>query len=152
MRNSLQLTVEVDGKKYSLASFGIRTSTDYTEKGKLHIFGDEDDETYSSEKNKLMEALENNPDAVMKTLAEAGQKLYDSLTKKMEKTSLSSALTFYNDKQMDDSQAEYKKKIKELEKKLTTLEDKYYKQFTAMETALTKMQNNASSIMSFFGS
>lgn len=152
MRNSLQLTVDVDGKKYSLASFGIQTSTDYTEKGKLHIFGDEDDETYSSEKNKLMEALENNPDAVMKTLAQAGQNLYDSLTKKMSKTSLSSALTFYNDKQMDDTQSEYKKKIKELEKKLTTLEDKYYKQFTAMETALTKMQNSANSIMSFFGS
>lgn len=151
MRSSLQLTVDVDGKKYSLASFGIKTSTDYTEKGKLHIFGDEDDDTYSSETNKLMDALENNPDAVMKTLAEAGQKLYDSLTKKMSKTSLSSALTFYNDKQMDDAQAEYKKKIQEMEKKLTQLEDKYYKQFSAMETALTKMQNSASSVTSFFG-
>lgn len=152
MRNSLMVTVEVDGKKYSLSSFGIKTSSDYTEKGKLHIFGDEDDDTYSSETNALMEALESNPEAVMKTLAQAGQNLYDSLTQKMSKTSLSSALTFYNDKQMDDAQSDYKKKIKELEEKLTDLEDRYYKQFTAMETALTKMQNSSSAIMNFFGS
>lgn len=152
MRNSLLVTVDVDGKKYSLSSFGIKTSSDYTEKGKLHIFGDEDDDTYASETNALMEALESNPEAVMKTLAQAGQSLYDSLTQKMSKTSLSSALTFYNDKQMDDAQSDYKKKIKELEEKLTDLEDRYYKQFTAMETALTKMQNSSSAIMNFFGS
>lgn len=152
MRSSLQITVDVDGKKYSLSSFGIKTSSDYTEKGKLHIFGDADDDTYSSEKNVLMDALEKNPDAVMKTLAQAGQNLYDALTKKMSKTSLSSALTFYNDKQMDDTQSDYQKKIKEMEKKLTELEDRYYKQFTAMETALAKLQNSSNSIMSFFGS
>lgn len=152
MRSSLQVNVEIEGKKYSLSSFGIKTSSDYTEKGKLHIYGDEDDDMFATEQNALMEALENNPDAVMKTLAQAGQNLYDAMTKKMSKTSISSALTFYNDKQMDNAQTTYKKKITELEKKLTSLEDKYYKQFTAMETALTKMQNSASSITSLFGS
>ena len=88
----------------------------------------------------------------MKTLAQAGQSLYDALTKKMSKTSLSSALTFYNDKQLDNTQSQYKKRISELEEKLTDLEDKYYKQFTAMEVALTKMQNSANSVTSFFGS
>lgn len=152
MRSSLQINVEVDGKNYSLSSFGIKTSSDYTEKGKLHICGDEEDDTYATDDNKLMEALENNPEAVMKTLAKAGQNLYDALTKKMSKTSLSSALTFYNDKQMENTQKEYKKRIKEMEDKLADLEDRYYKQFTAMETALTKMQNTANSVMGFFGS
>lgn len=152
MRSSLQITVDVDGKKYSLSSFGIKTSSDYTEKGKLHIYGDEDDDTYSTETNALMEALEKNPEAVMKTLAQAGQNLYDSLTKKMSKTSLSSALTFYNDKQLDDAQSDYKKRIEELEDKLTDLEDRYYNQFTAMETALAKLQNSSSAITNFFGS
>ena len=152
LRSSLQINVEVDGKKYSLASFGIRTSSDYTEKGKLHIFGDEDDENYSTETNLLKKGLDENPEAVMKTLAAAGQQLYDALTKKMAKTSLSSALTFYNDKKMDDDQSAYKKKIKELEKKATELEDRYYKQFTAMESALTKMQNNTSMLFNYFGS
>lgn len=152
MRSSLQINVDVDGKKYSLSSFGIKTSSDYTEQGKLHIFGDEDDDTYSAEDNVLMKALEEDPDTVMKTLAKVGQNLYDALTQKMSKTSLSSALTFYNDKQMENTQSEYKDRIKEMEEKLTDLEDRYYKQFTAMETALTKLQSSSSSIMSFFGS
>lgn len=152
MRSSLQTTTEVDGKKYSLASFGICTSSDYTEKGKLHIYGDEDDDTYSSQTNKLKEALENNPEAVMKTLADAGQSLYDAMTKKMAKTSLSSALTFYNDKKMDDDQKAYKKQISTLEDKLNDLEDRYYKQFTAMEKAMTKMQNSASVFSTYYGS
>lgn len=152
MRSSLQTTTEVDGKKYSLSSFGIRTSSDYTENGKLHIYGDEDDETYSTQTNMLKAALEENPEAVMKTLAEAGQSLYDAMTKKMAKTSLSSALTFYNDKKIKDDQTAYKKQISTLEEKLKDLEDRYYKQFTAMETALTKMQNSAGVFSSYYGS
>lgn len=152
MRSSLQTTTEVDGKKYSLSSFGIRTSSDYTENGKLHIYGDEDDETYSTQTNMLKAALEENPEAVMKTLAEAGQSLYDAMTKKMAKTSLSSALTFYNDKKMKDDQTAYKKQISTLEEKLKDLEDRYYKQFTAMETALTKMQNSSGVFSSYYGS
>ncbi len=152
MRSSLQTTTEVDGKKYSLSSFGIRTSSAYTENGKLHIYGDEDDETYSTQTNMLKAALEENPEAVMKTLAEAGQSLYDAMTKKMAKTSLSSALTFYNDKKMKDDQTAYKKQISTLEEKLKDLEDRYYKQFTAMETALTKMQNSSGVFSSYYGS
>lgn len=151
MRSSLLTTTKVDGMAYSLSSFGIMTSSDYTEKGKLHIFGDPDDETYSTEKNKLKDAIESNPDAVMKTLSDAGQALYEALTKKMERTSLSSALTFYNDKKMDSDQTTYKKQIKEMEKKLTAMEDRYYKQFTAMEKAMTQMQSQTNALSSLTG-
>lgn len=151
MRSSLLTTTKVDGKSYALSSFGITTSSDYSEKGKLHIYGDADDETYSTETNKLKEAIESNPDAVMKTLADAGQALYEALTKKMERTSLSSALTFYNDKKMDSDQTTYKKQIKEMESKITDLEDRYYKQFTAMEKAMTQMQSQTSALSSLTG-
>lgn len=151
MRSSLLVSTDIDGKKYSMATFGIRTSSDYTERGKLHIYGDEDDETYASETNLLKEALEKDPDKVMKTLAAAGQSLYDALTKKMSKTSLSSALTFYNDKQMTTQQTTYKKQISELQKKLTAMEDKYYKQFSAMETAMAKLNSQSSYLGSLMG-
>lgn len=151
MRTSLQVTKEVNGTKYSLSSFGICTSSDYKEKGKLHIHGDADDETYGVMDDKLKKALEENPEAVMKTLAAAGQSLYDAMTKKMAKTSISSALTFYNDKKIDSDQTAYKKEIKNMEDKLKKLEDKYYKQFTAMESALTKAQSNASIFTSYYG-
>lgn len=151
MRQSLLTTTKVDGVSYTLSSFGICTSSDYTEKGKLHIMGDEDDPTYATETNKLKKALEENPDAVMKTLSEAGQSLYDALTKKMEKTSLSSALTFYNDKQIANDQKSYKKQIAEMEKKLLDMEDKYYKQFSAMEMAMAKLNSQSSALGSLMG-
>ena len=151
MRSSLLTTTKVDGVAFSLSSFGIVTSSDYTEKGKLHIMGDEDDDTYATDTNKLKEALESNPEAVMKTLSEAGQSLYDALTKKMAKTSLSSALTFYNDKKLDDDQKSYKSEISKLEEKLTDLEDKYYKQFSAMEVAMSKLNSQSSYLASLMG-
>ena len=151
MRSSLLTTTKVDGKAYSLGSFGIQTSSDYSEKGLLHIMGDEDDETYSAETNKLRAALESDPEAVMKTLSEAGQSLYEALTKKMERTSLSSALTFYNDKKMENERKDYKKQISELEDKVTDLEDRYYKRFTAMEKIMAEMQSQTSAISSFMG-
>jgi len=36
MKTTLSKSIEVDGKNYALSSFGI-TTTDYTEKGKLHL-------------------------------------------------------------------------------------------------------------------
>jgi len=44
------------------------------------------------------------------------------------------------------------KQIKNDETKLTKLEDKYYKQFTAMEVAMQKMQEQQSYLSSFLGS
>lgn len=152
MRNSLLTNYEYNGKKYSLSSFGIVTSSDYTEKGKLHIKGDADDDTYSAETNKLKAALEEDPDAVMNVLSGIFENLYSGLQDKMKKTSMSSALTFYNDTYMKNQLVTLNKQIKNDETKLTKLEDKYYKQFTAMEVAMQKMQEQQSYLSSFLGS
>lgn len=156
MRQAMLTSANVDGKSYSLASFGIVTSSDYTEQGLLHIYGDAEDGasstiTMASGAMELKKALEENPEAVMKVLSQAGQALYDDMSKKMERTSLSSALTFYNDKQMDTQQTQYKKQISELEEKLQDMEDRYYKQFSAMETALSKLQSQSNSLASMLG-
>ncbi len=151
MRQSLLTTTKVDGKSYSLSSFGIVTSSDYTEGGKLHLKGNPDDDIYGAEKDKLKAALEENPEVVMKTLSEAGAKLYEALKEKMARSSLSSALTFYNDKQMSSEQSSYKKQISEMQNKLTKLEDRYYKRFTKMEKAMAKMNSQTNSLMSLTG-
>lgn len=156
MRNAMLTTVKVNGKAYSLASIGIVTSSDYTEKGKLHIYGDEEEGsdskvTLASGSVDLRKALEENPEAVMEVLTAAGKALYDDMTKKMTRTSLSSALTFYNDKQMDKLQTQYKKDISTMEKKLQDMEDRYYKQFSAMETAMAKLQQQSNYLSSMLG-
>jgi flagellar hook-associated protein 2 len=138
-----------NGKSYSLANLGITTGSDYTEYGLLHIKGDEDDDDYADEDNTLQSMLESDPDTVTEVLSGIVTNLYNNLSKKMQSTTLSSALTFYNDKEMSTQLTTYKKEISDWETKLADLEDRYYSQFTAMETALTKLQSQQSAISSY---
>ena len=141
-----------NGKTYSLANLGITTSAkNYSEGGLLHIKGDEDDTEYVDETNKLMEMLEKDPDTVMEVITGLAGNLYTELGKKMQTSRLSSALTFYNDKEMNSQLSDYKKQIKQWESKLATLEERYYKQFTAMEKAMASMNSQQSALSSYFG-
>lgn len=140
-----------DGKRYSLASLGISTSTDYKEGGLLHIKGDEDDDVYADEANKLQQMLEEDPDLVMEIFTGLTNNLYNDLQKKMSSTTMSSALTFYNDKEMNSQLSQYAKDIKKWNSKLAEMEDRYYAQFTAMEKAMANMQSQQSALSGFFG-
>lgn len=152
MRTALSATYkdEETGKSYSLSSYGIVTGN-YTEKGKLHIYGDEDDATYATYTDRLKKALEEDPDQVMETLTHVFGKLYDTMTEKCAKTEISSALTFYNDKQYNKLLKGYEKDLDTMEDRIKELEDKYYKQFTAMETAMSKLQSQQNSLASLLG-
>lgn len=150
MRTNLIGSVEVDGKKYSLASFGIG-SANYTENGLLHIDGDKDDSMVSDKENKLMEALNDDPDKVMQVLSGLAGDLYKSMQEKMSSSSLKSALTFYNDKEIAKEITDYQSDLKTLEAKLQDMEDKYYKQFAAMETAMSKANSQSSALASMLG-
>ena len=140
-----------DGKQYSLASLGISTSAkNWYEGGLLHIKGDEDDAEYMDEENKLEAMLTKDPELAMEILNGLAGNLYTDLQKKMGSTSMSSALTFYNDKEMNSQLSDYSKQITAWEKKLASLEERYYKQFTAMEKAMASLnsqQNYFSSMM-----
>lgn len=151
MKNAMLTSVTVDGKRYSLASFGIGTSSAYTERGKQHIQGDEDDDTYSASTNKLREALESDPDTVMQVFSGVMTKMYSTMQDKMKKTTLSSSLTFYNDVYMKNQLVTLNKQIAKDEDKLTDLEDKYYDQFAAMETALAKLQSQQNQLAGYLG-
>ena len=59
--------------------------------------------------------------------------------------------SFYDDKKMKVDYASYTTKIAELEEKLADYEDKWYKKFAAMETAMAKMQSNTSAVTSLLG-
>lgn len=160
--NSLISTLKTDmmgtvtasnGKTYSLANLGITTSSkNYSEGGLLHIKGDEDDDEFADSTNTLMQMLEEDPDTVKEVLSGLASNLYDSLNKKMGTTTLSSALTFYNDKEMASQLSDYKKEISDWESKLSDMEKKYYSQFSAMETALAKIQSQQNTLSSYLGS
>lgn len=149
-RTSLQGGITIGGKNYTLASLGIVTGS-YTEKGLLHIEGDSEDAAYSSKTNKLMDALSSNPEAAANALSGIFGQLSSGLQDKMKSTSLNSALTFYNDKEMKSQVTQYTKDIKDWTTKLQDIEDRYYKQFSAMETALAKIQSSTKSLTNLIG-
>lgn len=150
MRSSFNDSVTIDGKKYSLASLGIG-SVNYTEKGVLHINGDADDKLTSGKTNDLMSMLTSDPDKVMKVMSGLADKLYTSLSDSMRSSSVRSAFTLYNDKELSKQLTGYQSNLKDLEKKLNDVENRYYKQFSAMESAMAKLNSQSSSLASLLG-
>ena len=155
MKNVMLKSYDVNGTKMSLSSFGIKTlgyfSAADNERGVYHIDGDSDDENTSGSADKLKEAIANDPESVISFFQQLSTDLYDTLTDKMKGSTLSSAYTVYNDKQMKTEYDSYKSKISDMEDYLQDKEDYWYKKFSAMETALSKLQSSTSSLTSLFG-
>ena len=154
MKTLMNSAIEINGKKYSLASFGIKTQGYFdsgkNEKGVYHIDGDPDDIVSAGNDDKLKAMLASDPDVVIEFFSKLSTKVYDDLGKKMNSTKLSSMYTLYNDKQMASEYSSYNTKIKDKEDYISRMEDYYYKKFTAMETALAKLNQTQSSLSGFF--
>lgn len=155
MKTILMQGVEVNGKQMYLSDFGINTLGYFTapenERNAYHIDGDADDSSTSKETDVLKAMIAADPDTVTAFFTKLSNKLYDSLTEKMSATTMSSAFTVYNDKQMKSDYESYTEKISKQEEKLNDLIDNWYKKFSAMETALAKLESKNSAVSSMFG-
>lgn len=155
MTSAMMQSYTVNGKTYSLSSFGIHTmgylNSAKNENYAYHIDGDEDDSITSGNTDKLLDMITNNPEDVEEFMKQLTSGLYTALDNKMKSTNLSSAYTIYNDKQMTKEYSSYTTQIKAWETKIEDLETRYYKQFSNMETQLAKMQSSTSSLTSLFG-
>ena len=154
MKNLMAQSFEINGKKYSLASFGIKTQgyvdAADNEKGVYHIDGDKDDDVSSGNDDKLRAAIASDPDAVISFFSQLATSVYNDLSKKMATSSVSSAYTLYNDKQMTKEYTSYSSKISDKEDEITKWEDYYYKKFSSMESALAKLNQTQSSLAGYF--
>lgn len=156
MTSAMSGAVEVNGKKMYLSNFGIKTlgylNAPANQQNAYHIDGDEDDANSSGNADKLMTAITNDPDTVINFMQGLASNLYNSVHKKMQMSSLSSIYTVYNDKEMASEYSDYTDLIKKWEEKLQDKEDYYYKKFSSMETALSKLNSQTSSLSGLFGS
>ena len=147
---------EVNGKKMYLFDFGIETpgyfDAEDNEKNAYYIKGDEDSAFYSSDANKLKAMIESDPDAVAGFFTELSRSLYSKMTELTSSVKdYRSYGNVYDDIKMKSEYKEYDSKIKDLETKLKAYEDKWYKKFSVMETAMAKMQSNMSAITGLLG-
>ncbi|QAS53707.1 flagellar hook-associated protein 2 [Halobacillus litoralis] len=148
MRQNWYSPVETDGE-YSMASqIGITTTSNYREGGKLEV--DED---------QLRQALRDNPDSVAKLfsgtdanpgIARRLESSIENATNSIERkagkpTSLDN--NFMLGKQIENINDE----MDSFQDRLTSIENRYWREFGAMEQAIQKMNSQSAYIMQNFG-
>ena len=155
LKSTMLSTYEINGKTMSLASLGIKTGNYFTmkdnEKNAFHIDGDPDDSTSANNDDKLKAAIAADPESVSEFFTNLANDLYSKLGERMKSTTLSSAFTVYNDKQMNTEMSQYDAQIKKWEKYVSDQEEFWYKKFTAMEKALAQLQSSTSALSGLFG-
>lgn len=156
MTSAMSKSYTINGKSYALSSFGIKTlgilNAEDNEQNAYHIDGDADDDSTSSNTDKLMAAIIEDPDAVTEFFKQVSSSLYTSLGEQMTATTLRSYGSFYNDKQLETEYKSYTTKISDWDDKVQDIEDSYYKKFAAMESALASLQSQQSSLSGLLGS
>lgn len=150
--------IEVNGEKKTkyLYDYGIKTLSYFDAKDNehhaYHIDGNTDDESTGTKEDKLKAALASNPEETAEFFATLCKELYTTINDAMNTDKrYSSVYKVYNDKQMKTEYDSYSKKIKKAEKELSDYEDKWYKKFSAMEVALSKLQSNTNAVTSMLG-
>ncbi|AJE52141.1 flagellar filament capping protein FliD [Paenibacillus polymyxa] len=151
--SSMRMTIS--SKLGDLSSIGITTGQ-YYENGKLQI-----------NEEKLKAALTTDPDKVMNIFkgssADVNSKpIFSELRSKLDTTldmfvkkagtskfDTNASMTLKADSIMGKQLKNYNSDIKEMTKKLADAETRYYKQFSAMESAMSKYQSQSSSLTSF---
>ncbi|GGD92191.1 flagellar filament capping protein FliD [Paenibacillus nasutitermitis] len=150
------MRMEIANKLGQLGAIGITTGQ-YYENGKLYL-----DET------KLKTALENDPQAIMDLFqgpaSASNTGIMDKLRDVMDVTMTSFAdkagTTKYDgslnslykeESSMGRMLKDYNKRILATQNRLTDMEARYYRQFTAMETAMNKYNAQSSSLLSSLG-
>lgn len=155
MTTTMSKGVKVDGETLYLSNFGIKTLGYFTapdnEENAYHIDGDEDDAATSGNADKLMAAIANDPEQVMEFMQGLTKNLYDAVGSKMKATTLRSTYTVYNDKEMASEYSDYTDLINKWQEKLEKQEEYYYNKFSAMETALSKLNSQSSSLTGLLG-
>lgn len=156
MTGAMSKSYTVNGKNYSLSSFGIKTlgimNAETNEQNAYHIDGDADDESSSSNTDKLMAAIVADPEGITEFFKQISNELYDKLGEQMTSTTLRSYGSFYNDKQLESEYKSYTTKISDWDDKVQDIEDSYYKKFSKMESALASLQSQQSSLSGLLGS
>jgi flagellar hook-associated protein 2 len=156
--SSMRLAISAqvaNGSKYNtLSSIGITTGG-YQEKGKLYL----------SDEAKLRQAIEEDPQAVVDLFTANGngdsdqsdvgiaERIYsalDSAMKNISKKAGTSAIL--NDDSVLGKQMYYLgKQIDDGNERVKQIEDRYYRQFAAMEEAINRMNAQSAQLLSAFG-
>ncbi|MBR1930107.1 MAG: flagellar filament capping protein FliD [Lachnospiraceae bacterium] len=156
LKEAMSSGFEVNGKKMFLFDFGINVASYFTaaenEKNAYHIDGDPDDSSTSGNADKLKSMIASDPDAVISFFTQLSQNLYGKMFDMSRSVDGQRSFgSFYDDKKMKSDYDNYTSKIADMEEQLNDYEDRWYKKFSAMETAMAKMQSNMNAVSALLG-
>jgi flagellar hook-associated protein 2 len=141
----------INPKYKQLASIGITTSPNYLDGGKLII-----------DEAKLKAAIEDDPESIEKLFISSGTtysekgimtRLYDTIDSIMEKINERAGKSTWTKNQFTIGKdlLDIEKRIDAFEDRLQQVEDRYWRQFTAMEKAIQRLNEQGMYLMNAFG-
>lgn len=156
LREVMSKGIAINGKTMYLSDFGINTlgyfNAPDNEKNAYHIDGDPDDGNTSGNADKLKSMISSDPDTVISFFTQLSQNLYSKMSDMSRSVEgYRSFGNFFDDKKMSSDYTSYTSKISEMEQKLNDYEDKWYKKFSKMETAMAKMQSKTTALSGLIG-
>lgn len=157
MHNAMLASFKIGDTTYSLSSFGINTLGYFeaadNEKNAYHIDGDEDDAATSGNADKLRAMIASDPEATASFFQQLSQGLYDAMNKiSGTSNNYKSFGNFFSDKKLQKDLDDQDKQVTKWEDYVAKMEEKYYKQFTAMESAMSSLNSQQSYISQLFAS
>ena len=95
--------------------------------------------------------IASNPSATASFFQQLSGKLYDAMNKIQSRSdSYTSYGNFFSDKKLQNDYVEKDKQVTKWEQYVADQEEKYYKQFTAMESAMSSLNSQQSYISQLF--
>lgn len=150
MRLDMSSVVETNGLFSQLASIGISTTSNYLDGGKLQI-----------NEAKLKEAIEQDPDSVESLFRSDGStsdlgiihKLYNTVDASLNRLREKAGRATSTNQQFSIGREllNVDKSIDRFEAKMKITEDRYWRQFTAMEKAIQRANQQSMFLMNQFG-
>lgn len=153
MRNILSSTLSSNDTYKSLSSIGITTSSDWTANGKLELDEDKLKEALTKEPDEVIALFTANGKDGISSTKGLGDRIYDSLGTSFKRiANVKSATSLFNDTLLTDKRTSQSDTTDKWEERLETMKEMYYNRFTAMETALSKLNSQTDSLTSLLSS
>ena len=157
MRSALYTSVTLDdGSKFGIYNLGIKTSSEWSEHGKLQI-----------DENAFDKAFENNEDAIIKLFTDSDTGMMKKLNSVIDGAVKSSGAantrgtlvrkagkadsSVTTDSTIYKEMVKMQDRLKELQDRYDTKEEYWWKAFTNMETAMADLNSQTSYISSYLG-
>ena len=157
MRSALYTSVTLDdGSKFGIYNLGIKTSSEWSEHGKLQIDEDAFDKAFENNEDAIVKLFTDSDTGMMKKLnsvidgavkSSGAANTRGTLVRKAGKadSSVTTDSTIYKEMvKMQD-------RLKELQDRYDTKEEYWWKVFTNMETAMSDLNSQTSYISSYLG-